>query len=249
MAGFYAVRVGRTPGVFTTWDACKASVDGHKGAVHKKFPTRAEAEAWISGGVRIEAATPSEVRELETLLRSTSNPMTALTHDETTTFLTQLLDVLVVYTDGSCTSNGQAGARAGVGVHWPCGTYPDQSYRLAGHPTNQRAELAAVYTALRQTAADPRTLEVRTDSKYVINILTDWMRGWKRNGWTTSSGGDVQNRDLIEALDDALQTRAGHVVYTHVRGHAGEPGNEAADALARAGGQKEIERKNHHSVA
>lgn len=212
MAGFYAVRVGRTPGVFTTWDACKASVDGFKGAVHKKFTTRAQADAWVGGDV----VPPRRQEDV---------PATRL----------------IVYTDGSCTSNGQAGARAGVGVHWLCASYPELSFRLPGHPTNQRAELAAVLAALRQTATDPRLLEVRTDSKYTINILTEWMQGWKRRGWTTSSGGDVQNRDLIEALDDALRTRAGRVTYTHVRGHAGEPGNEAADALACAGGLKEIE--------
>ena len=285
MAGFYAVRVGRTPGVFTTWDACKASVDGHKGAVYKKFATRSEAEAWVGGDVvpprrqeDVEAVTLYEqicdvlLPEVNGVRRSemTSLRGVALRLVDGIMKVNITLDTLdihmeaeqkvikdqwtspcvmftlerprlIVYTDGSCTSNGQAGARAGVGVHWPCASYPELSFRLLGHPTNQRAELAAVLAALRQTATDPRLLEVRTDSKYTIDILTEWMQGWKRRGWTTSSGGDVQNRDLIEALDDALRTRAGRVTYTHVRGHAGEPGNEAADALARAGGLKEIE--------
>jgi ribonuclease HI len=98
--------------------------------------------------------------------------------------------------------------------------------------TNNRMELMAAISALealgRQTA-----ITVVTDSAYVKNGVSQWIHGWKRNGWRTSDGKPVKNADLWQRLDLA-QSR--HVVtWQWIKGHAGHPQNERADALARAG--------------
>lgn len=129
---------------------------------------------------------------------------------------------LQVATDGSCLGNPGPGGWA---------FYVDQTRWAAGgtrDTTNNRMELLAVLRAL-QTFDEP--LNIRLDSAYVKNALTKWLAGWKRRNWTTSSGKPVANQDLIRQLDQALQGR--DVTFEWVRGHAGDPQNEAADDRAR----------------
>ena len=96
--------------------------------------------------------------------------------------------------------------------------------------TNNRMELRAVLDALHGLPAG-ETVEVVSDSRYVVDALSKWIHGWRRKGWRTSTGGDVLNRDLIEAVD----ARAGELAvrYRWVRGHDGHPVNEIVDELAQ----------------
>jgi ribonuclease HI len=97
--------------------------------------------------------------------------------------------------------------------------------------TNNRMELRAVLEALAELP-DGATVELLSDSRYVIDALTRWIHGWRRRGWMTAQGTPVLNRDLIEALD--ARNRQLQVRYTWVRGHAGNPLNELVDALAQS---------------
>jgi ribonuclease HI len=118
--------------------------------------------------------------------------------------------------------------------------------------TNQRAELSAALEALRR-APDVAPLEIRTDSMYTIRgapalcdslavsltlasapVATIWLAAWKHNGWKTQAG-DVKNRDLVTAIDAALDCRRFPVHWVHVRGHSGDRGNDMADRLAVRG--------------
>jgi ribonuclease HI len=96
--------------------------------------------------------------------------------------------------------------------------------------TNNRMELRAVLDALHGLPAG-ETVEVVSDSRYVVDALSKWIHGWRRKGWRTSTGGPVLNRDLIEAVD----ARAGEldVRYRWVRGHDGHAANEIVDELAQ----------------
>lgn len=103
----------------------------------------------------------------------------------------------------------------------------------SAHGTNNQGELTAVLELLRATqAAAHEPLVIECDSKYVIDSLTKWLPGWKRNGWRKADKKPVLNRDLFEALDAELAGRA--VRFVWVKGHAGHPLNEAADARAQA---------------
>ncbi|MFT4259635.1 ribonuclease H family protein [Microbacterium sp.] len=110
----------------------------------------------------------------------------------------------------------------------------DDNWAAGGSPhgTNNQGELQAVLELLRATAGTDEKLRIECDSKYVIDSITKWMPGWKRKGWRKSDGGPVLNRDLMEALDEAMRGR--DVEFSWVKGHAGHPLNEAADERANA---------------
>ncbi len=98
--------------------------------------------------------------------------------------------------------------------------------------TNNRMELLAAIHAL-EALERPSTITVVTDSAYVKGGITEWLRSWKRNNWRTATKKPVKNEDLWRRLDEAATRH--QVTWTWVKGHAGHPENERADALARAG--------------
>jgi ribonuclease HI len=107
---------------------------------------------------------------------------------------------------------------------------------FGGEPetTNNRMELTAVIEALAALRR-PCKVSLYLDSQYVRKGITEWLRGWKAKGWMTASKQPVKNVDLWQRLDD-LVSNSGHQIEWHwVRGHAGDPGNERADALANRG--------------
>ena len=141
---------------------------------------------------------------------------------------------LVAYTDGACSGNPGPG---GWGVLMQALDGEDvvkERELKGGEPdtTNNRMELLAAITAL-ETLSRPSRITIITDSAYVKNGVTSWIHGWKRNGWKTSNKKPVKNAELWQRLDEA---RARHDVdWQWIKGHAGHPGNEKADELARAG--------------
>lgn len=139
---------------------------------------------------------------------------------------------VTAYTDGACRGNPGPG---GWGVLL---TYGNHEKSLCGgepQTTNNRMELMAAIQALKQLNA-ACAVELFTDSTYVRKGITEWIHGWKKNGWKTAARKPVKNADLWQLLDEAA---AMHEVNWHwVKGHAGDPGNEAADALANKGLEK-----------
>ncbi|PSK93760.1 RNase HI [Murinocardiopsis flavida] len=137
--------------------------------------------------------------------------------------------VVIVHTDGACSGNPGPGGWGAVL------RYGDHVKELrGGEPatTNNRMELMAAIAAL-EALRRAETVRVHTDSTYVRNGITSWVAGWKRNGWVTRAKTPVKNADLWRRLEEAAS--AHQVEWVWVRGHAGDPGNERADALARAG--------------
>ena len=139
--------------------------------------------------------------------------------------------MLDIYTDGACSGNPGPG---GWGVLIIDGETRREFCGGERETTNNRMELTAAIRALEETA-DDGPVRLHTDSQYVKNGINDWIRNWKRNGWKTSAKKPVKNKDLWEALDALIQDRA--VDWRWVKGHAGHPGNERADELARKGAQ------------
>ena len=98
--------------------------------------------------------------------------------------------------------------------------------------TNNRMELTAAIEALNALRGK-RQVVLHTDSKYVMDGMREWLPNWKKRGWKTASKKPVKNQDLWQALDAAVLQH--DVVWKWVKGHAGNEGNEAADALANRG--------------
>jgi len=131
-----------------------------------------------------------------------------------------------IYTDGSCLGNPGPGgwALAGAGIKMSGGQ--DQT-------TNNVMEMTAVVKAL-ETCLVRDILEIRlfTDSNYVKNGITSWIKNWKRNGWRTSAGAPVKNKELWIEID-TLSQKMKCVEWKWVKAHNGHPQNELVDRLAR----------------
>jgi ribonuclease HI len=153
--------------------------------------------------------------------------MPAVQHQETTAE-----KVVDIYTDGACRGNPGPG---GWGAVLRYGLREKEIQGGEAQTTNNRMELMAAIAAL-ESLTRPVTVRIHTDSQYVRNGITKWVHGWKRNGWKTAGKQPVKNMDLWQRLERAT---AGHdVEWIWVKGHAGHPENERADALARRGAEE-----------
>ena len=136
---------------------------------------------------------------------------------------------VVIYSDGACSGNPGPG---GWGAILMSGRHRKEISGGERLTTNNRMELLAAIMAL-EALKRPSSVELHTDSAYLKNGITQWIHGWKRNGWRTADKKPVKNADLWERLD---QARRRHEIDWHwVKGHAGHPDNERADELAREG--------------
>ncbi len=137
----------------------------------------------------------------------------------------------VIYSDGACSGNPGPG---GWGAYITKGGLidPRSWYDGAAKTTNNIMELTAAIEGLYRIPKGDE-VEVRTDSKYVIDGITSWIHGWKKRGWKNSKQEPVKNKELWMRLDELASERK--VKWTWVKGHAGEPGNEKADELANLG--------------
>lgn len=132
-----------------------------------------------------------------------------------------------IFTDGACAGNPGPGGWAAIL------RYRGSEKEISGferQTTNNRMEMRAVIEALR-TLKESCRVRVHTDSQYLRNGITSWIKGWKRNGWKTKGRQPVKNRELWEELDDLCQIH--RIEWVWVQGHAGHPENERCDELAR----------------
>lgn len=137
--------------------------------------------------------------------------------------------VVDIYTDGACSGNPGPG---GWGALLRLGAKDKEIFGGEAATTNNRMELTAVIEALAALNR-PVQARVHTDSQYVQKGISEWIHAWKRRGWLTADRKPVKNADLWRRLDELA---AGHrIEWRWVKGHAGHPENERADALARRG--------------
>lgn len=151
-----------------------------------------------------------------------------------------MTDSVIIYTDGACKGNPGPG---GWGVIL---SYKGTAKELFGgdpDTTNNRMELMAAIQAL-ETLTQPCSVRINTDSKYVLQGITEWMINWKKRGWKTASRTPVKNEDLWRRLDAAIQRH--DIEWTWVKGHSGDKDNDRADELANLG---IASLRNEHAMA
>lgn len=136
---------------------------------------------------------------------------------------------VTIYTDGACSGNPGPGGWGALLIY---GAHEKELHGGEPQTTNNRMELMAAISAL-EALKRPSTIDLYTDSVYVRSGIMQWVHAWKRNGWRTADKKPVKNVELWQRLETALER---HTVTWHwVKGHAGHPQNERADALAREG--------------
>ena len=138
------------------------------------------------------------------------------------------MSAIDIFTDGACSGNPGPG---GWGAILRSGKHEKEISGGEAATTNNRMEIMAVIKAL-QTLTKPSTVTVHTDSRYVMDGATQWMKRWKANGWKTADKKPVKNNDLWLALEEALAPH--DVKWRWVKGHSDHVENSRADALARA---------------
>lgn len=137
--------------------------------------------------------------------------------------------VVEIFTDGACRGNPGPG---GWGAILRYNNHEKTLHGGEALTTNNRMELMAAIVAI-ESLTRPCAVKLTTDSKYVMQGITEWMANWKKRGWKTSANKPVKNVDLWQRLDQALVS---HQVKWHwVKGHSGHPENEMADQLANRG--------------
>lgn len=138
-------------------------------------------------------------------------------------------EIIDVYADGACKGNPGAG---GWGVLLRFGPHSKELFGGEPNTTNNRMELTAVIRAL-EALKRPSRVRVHTDSQYVQKGISIWIHDWKKRGWKTADKKPVKNAELWRRLDELAVQH--HIDWLWVKGHAGHPGNERADALANLG--------------
>jgi len=140
-----------------------------------------------------------------------------------------MTDAVIIYTDGACRGNPGPG---GWGVILNYKGKIKELYGAEKHTTNNRMELMAAIQAL-ESLTRPCSVQLNSDSVYVLKGITDWMPNWKKRGWKTAAKTPVKNEDLWRRLDVAITKHK--VEWKWVKGHSGDTGNERADVLANLG--------------
>lgn len=149
---------------------------------------------------------------------------------------------ITIYTDGACSGNPGPG---GWGALLQWGELEKELKGGEAVTTNNRMELLAAIEAL-EALKRPSVVDLHTDSQYLRQGITQWITRWKSNGWRTADRSPVKNADLWQRLD---QARSRHTMHWHwVKGHAGHPENERADALARSGMEPFLAAKSRNAA-
>ena len=136
---------------------------------------------------------------------------------------------VIIYTDGACRGNPGPG---GWGALIKYDSVEKTIFGGQPNTTNNQMELSAAIEGLA-ILKEPCNVELFTDSKYVMDGITQWIQNWKKNNWRTAAKKDVKNKELWQKLDQLITQH--QVQWRWVKGHSGDAGNEAADLLANKG--------------
>ncbi|WP_035237594.1 ribonuclease HI [Desulfobacter vibrioformis] len=216
---FYAVARGRKTGIFTSWPEAERQVKGFAGARFKSFKTEQDALAFL--------ADPCDTTYRSSTKDIDCTPKKKKSGGHQPANYEYPENAVMVYTDGGAIGNPGPG---GYGVVFETGETFSGGFNLT---TNNRMELLAVIVALEALEGETRPICLHSDSRYVVNGITkNWAKAWKSRGWKKSDGKPAMNPDLWQRLLDLLPGL--DIRFIWVKGHAGNPLNEACDHLANS---------------
>lgn len=228
---YYVVWKGEKTGVFSKWEQVKAYTQGRADAQFMGFMSKAEAEKAFSG-----TYTKALTQRALTTPKTKSKPSVASTSTKAPSATHSMTFDYQIYSDGACSPNPGA---SGTGmVVYKGSQVLEYWYGLhEANGTNNTAELNGLLTAFRYTKSllsQDKTLkiEILSDSKYSIDCITKWAKGWKQKGWKRGKGEEIKNLATIQQCYDLYNAIAANIKVSHVKGHANIEGNELADRMA-----------------
>ena len=225
---YYAVAMGRKPGIYTAWfgpDGAEAQIRGYTGARYKGFPSLAEAEKWLRNPAYTRAQAGAK------------HPGTTVDAPDAQP------GTIIVYTDGGCRGNPGPGGYGAVIIDGENRVELARGFRMT---TNNRMELMACIVALKALKT-PADVILHSDSRYVVNgISKGWAHRWRANNWMRTKKEAAENADLWAQLLDLCDRH--RVRFVWVRGHAGHLENERCDELATRAADGDDLKEDHAYV-
>jgi ribonuclease HI len=226
----YVVWKGAKTGVFDNWNDVKTYTQGRNDAQFMGFPSKQEAELAFQS-TYTKALTKRSLNK-----DSSGKPSASASYVKSTNAASAAKQVadINIYCDGACSPNpGKSGTGMAVyfeqelkelwyGLHQPMGT-------------NNTAELKGLLEAFNYAKThikQGKTVQILSDSKYSIDCITKWAKGWQAKGWTRGKGEEIKNLEVIKESFALYQTLKANLIISHVKGHANIEGNELSDRMA-----------------
>lgn len=229
----YVVWRGAVPGIYDSWPQCQAQVNGRKDAQYMGFPSFEEAQAAYAKPY--SDALSKRVKQKGgsgggTQAKSAANPKAK----KATKAATNNSADINIYCDGACSPNpGKSGTGIALYEKEQLSQLWYGLYEANG--TNNTAELNGLLEAFKLSIdyiKQNKTVQILSDSKYSIDCITKWAKGWKAKGWKRAGGEEVKNLELIQTCYHYYDQIKNHITISHVRGHADIEGNELSDRMA-----------------
>ena len=236
---YYVVWKGSKPGIYDSWPAAKEQTEGRADAQFMGFPSKAEAQAAYQSTYtkalmrRSVNKTPSAHSSHATKINTPmGNHLSSNPHGYNGT-----ADINI-YCDGACSPNpGKSGT--GIAIYESINDKTQLTSLWYGlyqaNGTNNTAELNGLlksFEIAQQYIAQNKKVQVLSDSKYSIDCITKWAKGWQAKGWTRGKGEEIKNLALIKQCFSLYQPLKSKLTITHVKGHANIEGNELSDRMA-----------------
>jgi len=241
---YYVVWKGIKPGIYDSWPAAKSQTEGRADAQFMGFPSKPEAEAAYQS-TYTKALMSRSLNKSPSSNSYTSKPNknkntnTARSSSATSNNLHGSKAAEVnIYCDGACSPNpGKSGT--GIAIYEDI----DEKSQLTSlwyglyhaNGTNNTAELNGLlksFEVAQKFIAQNKKVQILSDSKYSIDCITKWAKGWQAKGWTRGKGEEIKNLDLIKQCFALYQKLQNNLIISHVKGHANIEGNELSDRMA-----------------
>ena len=231
----YVIWKGKQTGVFDTWSTVQAHVAGLSDAQFMGFPSKQEADAAFKETYTkaLMKRSLTKSKESSTAGTKNNNVVNKTTSPQYVAERDKVAEIQI-YCDGACSPNpGKSGSGIAVYENKQLTTLWYGLYAANG--TNNTAELNALLESLKLakiTIANNQTTQILSDSKYSIDCITKWAKGWKSKGWTRGKGEEIKNLEIVQACFTLYESIKNDVIISHVKGHANIEGNELSDRMA-----------------
>jgi len=230
---FYVVWKGAKTGVFSTWGEVQSHTQGRSDAQFMGFPSKSKAEAAF-------ASTYTKALMKRSLAnKGSSNSSAKVSKSSNSSSANNAANKqqaveIQIYCDGACSPNpGKSGTGLALYHQGKVSALYYGLYQSNG--TNNTAELNGLLYAFKlakKYIANTDQVQILSDSKYSIDCITKWAKGWQAKGWTRGKGEEIKNLDLIKECFSLYQEIKKHLIISHVKGHANIEGNELSDRMA-----------------